>query len=100
MEQKYWLWIHHKNLDTRKNYCNYPRILLIEPPHDKTNKMTCVPAKTQISLGERPVWRVFTVYWGWGYTHDRRADKYPYPHYRRADTDSYPHDRNDRISVA
>ena len=31
---------------------------------------------------------------GWGYTHDRRADKYPYPHDRRADKDSYPHDRN------
>ena len=23
---------------------------------------------------------------GWGYTHDRRADKYPYPHDRRADS--------------
>ena len=31
---------------------------------------------------------------GWGYTHDRRADKYPYPHDRRADKDSYPHVRN------
>ena len=31
---------------------------------------------------------------GWGYTHDRRANKYPYPHDRRADKDSYPHDRN------
>ena len=31
---------------------------------------------------------------GWGYTHDRRADKNPYPHDRRADKDSYPHDRN------
>ena len=31
---------------------------------------------------------------GWGYTHDRCADKYPYPHDRRADKDSYPHDRN------
>ena len=31
---------------------------------------------------------------GWGYTHDRRADKYPYPHNRRADKDSYTHDRN------
>ena len=31
---------------------------------------------------------------GWGYTHDCRADKYPYPHDRRADKDSYPHDRN------
>ena len=28
-----------------------------EPPHDKTNKMTARPAKTdQISLGIRPVW--------------------------------------------
>ena len=31
---------------------------------------------------------------GWGYTHDRRADKYPYPHNCCADKDSYPHDRN------
>ena len=29
---------------------------IIEPPHDKTNKMTVRPAKTQISLGIRPVW--------------------------------------------
>ena len=27
-----------------------------EPPHDKTNKMTVHPAKTQISLGIWPVW--------------------------------------------
>ena len=27
-----------------------------EPPHDKTNKMTVRPAKTQISLGIRPIW--------------------------------------------
>ena len=27
-----------------------------EPPHHKTNKMTVRPAKTQISLGIRPVW--------------------------------------------
>ena len=27
-----------------------------EPPHDKTNKMTVCPAKTEISLGLRPVW--------------------------------------------
>ena len=26
------------------------------PVHDKTNKMTLAPAKTQISLGIRPVW--------------------------------------------
>ena len=30
--------------------------LAFEPPHDKTNKMTVRPAKTQISLGIRPVW--------------------------------------------
>ena len=33
-----------------------------EPPHDKTNKMTVRQAKTQISLGIRPVWSVFTVH--------------------------------------
>ena len=27
-----------------------------EPQHDKTNKVTVHPAKTQISLGIRPVW--------------------------------------------
>ena len=31
-------------------------IYKFEPPHDKTNKMTMRPAKTQISLGIRPVW--------------------------------------------
>ena len=36
----------------------------------------------------------FHFYTGRGYTHDRRADKYPYPHDRRAGKDSYPHDRN------
>ena len=29
--------------------------LVTEPRHDKTNKMTVRPAKTQISLGIRPV---------------------------------------------
>ena len=28
---------------------------IYKPPHDKTNKMTVRPAKTQISLGIRPV---------------------------------------------
>ena len=43
--------------------CNYT-YKLYQPPHDKTNKTTVRPAKTQISLGIRPVWcliRVFTV---------------------------------------
>ena len=31
-----------------------------EPLHDKTNKMTVHSVKTQISLGIRPVWSVFT----------------------------------------
>ena len=31
-------------------------MILFEPPHDKTNKMTVRPAKTQISLGIPPVW--------------------------------------------
>ena len=29
------------------------------PPHDKTNKITVLPAKTQISLCIRPVWSEF-----------------------------------------
>ena len=29
---------------------------IYEPPHDKPNKMSVRPAKTQISLGIRPVW--------------------------------------------
>ena len=32
------------------------RTMIIEPRHDKTNKMSVRPAKTQISLGIRPVW--------------------------------------------
>ena len=32
-----------------------------EPRHDRTNKMTVRPAKTQISLGIRPIWSVFAV---------------------------------------
>ena len=30
--------------------------VLFEPRHDKTNKVTVRPAKTQISLDIRPVW--------------------------------------------
>ena len=32
------------------------RALLFEPPRDKTNQVSVRPAKTQISLGIRPVW--------------------------------------------
>ena len=35
---------------------NTDAINTYEPPHDKTNKMTVRPAKTQISLGICPVW--------------------------------------------
>ena len=34
----------------------YPLNTSFEPRHDKTNKMAVRPAKTQISLGIRPVW--------------------------------------------
>ena len=36
-----------------------------EPRHDKTNKVTVRPAKTQISLGIRPVWSESTLYAQW-----------------------------------
>ena len=50
-----------------------------EPLHDKTNKMTVHPAKTQISLGIRPVWSesslgahaiLLVLSWGCSFTHD------------------------------
>ena len=31
-------------------------VFIFEPRHDKTNKMSVRPAKTQITLGIRPVW--------------------------------------------
>ena len=34
---------------------------IYEPQHDKTNKVSVRPAKTQISLGIRQVWSVFAV---------------------------------------
>ena len=36
-----------------------------EPPHDKTNKMTVHPVKTQISLGIHPVWSVSSLCAQW-----------------------------------
>ena len=42
-----WLWQICKTDQQRKR---------TEPPHDKTNKLTVHRAKTQISLGIRPVW--------------------------------------------
>ena len=48
----------------------------------------------RILIGTTVVSIASAVLYGWGYTQDRRADKYPYLHDRRADKDSYPHDRN------
>ena len=36
-----------------------------EPPHDKTNNVAVHPAKTQISLGIRPVWSEFSLCTQW-----------------------------------
>ena len=44
-------------------YLNLMFSLLHEPPRDKTNKMTMRPAKTQISLGVRPVWSESLLCW-------------------------------------
>ena len=35
--------------------------MIYEPQHDKTNKTPVRPAKTQNSLGNRPIWSVFAV---------------------------------------
>ena len=39
-----------------KEHTDKGRHQVCEPRHDKTNKMTVRPAKTQISLGTRSVW--------------------------------------------
>ena len=39
--------------------------LAYEPPHDKTNKVSVRPAKTQISLGIRPDWSESSVCAQW-----------------------------------
>ena len=37
-------------------FCCFQKYTKYEPRHDKTNNVTVRPAKTQISLGIRPVW--------------------------------------------
>ena len=37
------------------------KVIINEPRHDKTNKVTVRPAKTRISLGIRPILSVFAV---------------------------------------
>ena len=56
---------HYGNYMAKDNFCCSLAIIvarasgcqsfLNEPPHDKTNKVSVRPAKTQISLGIRPV---------------------------------------------
>ena len=47
----------HQVRDQRKRHIYSAfHIFILEPPHDKTNKMTVRSAKTEISLGIRPVW--------------------------------------------
>ena len=62
------IWFSSKHLQSYKNSdplvlsqfwrfnCRLAYLTTNEPRHDKTNKMTVRPAKTQISLGIRPVW--------------------------------------------
>ena len=47
----------HKKKEFIQSYSSFRN----EPPHDKTNNVVVRPAKTQISLGIRPVWSVFAV---------------------------------------
>ena len=50
-------WIHITVLLIYSHYWSfYSKVHLHEPRHDKTNKVTVRPAKTQISVGIRPVW--------------------------------------------
>ena len=47
---------HFWNFNIKKIIKEFRTFSLHEPPRDKTNKMGVRPAKTQISLGIRPVW--------------------------------------------
>ena len=48
-------WI-HSGLKERKCQTWNKQTQIIQPQHEKNNKMSVRPAKTQISLGIRPVW--------------------------------------------
>ena len=43
-------------IETSHLFLSNTTAIIIEPPHDKTNKVAVRPAKAQISLGIRPVW--------------------------------------------
>ena len=62
-------WLSHNSLQANKDLpvfipsyfqCCF-LLLAYEPRHDKTNKVSVHPAKTQISLGIRPVWSEFSL---------------------------------------
>ena len=54
------VWVILKDFSGDRPHPEFVLVLLVtfmfEPQHDKTNKMTVRPAKTQISLDIRPVW--------------------------------------------
>ena len=58
-----------KHTETRKQTQNMLLKICVasqfEQQHDKTNKITVRPAKTQISLGIRPVWSASSLYAQW-----------------------------------
>ena len=43
-------------LHYEENCSRFDSSITYDPVHDKTNKMTVRPVKTQINLGIRPVW--------------------------------------------
>ena len=47
---------HCHEIQRSSRWCSESESPIYEPPHDKTNKMSVRPTKTQISLGSRPVW--------------------------------------------
>ena len=55
---KMWWNLMSEQFGSNQCFCMWPLLSpwQYEPPHDKTNKMTECPVKTQISLGIRPVW--------------------------------------------
>ena len=51
-----WLPVHKQMTEIKLSNYEYELNTTSEPRHDKTNKVSVRPAKTQISLGIRPVW--------------------------------------------
>ena len=61
----------------------------LEPRHDETNKMSVRPAKTQISLGIRPVWSESSLSVQWIAKDPRflHADSEDWSHWANAQAD-------------